>query len=102
MASDDLVRGWTPMYAHLRYERPEAAIAWLTTAFGLRERVRMTAPDGGFITAKLEGPSGGLFMVAASSPGFTRWMRERVPDLREPAERPWPNLSHTITAIVAD
>ena len=92
---DDVVRGWAPVYPHLRYQEPGEAIAWLSRVFGLRERVRMTGPDGAIIVAKLESPGGGLVMVAGSSPDFHQWIRERVPDFREQQGRPWPNLSHT-------
>jgi uncharacterized glyoxalase superfamily protein PhnB len=100
--SEDVVRGWAPVYPHLRYENPDEAIAWLARVFGFRERVRMAGPDGSLITSKLEGPEGGLVMVAGSSPDFEQWIRERVPDFREQRERPWPNLSHTTTAMVSD
>jgi uncharacterized glyoxalase superfamily protein PhnB len=100
--SDDIVRGWTSVYPHVRYEEPRAAIDWLTRVFGFRERVRMARPDGGIIISKLETPGHGLVMVAGVSPDFTAWMRERVPDLREPEVRPWPNLSHTTTVVVSD
>jgi len=90
------------VYPHLRYAEPREAIAWLTRVFGFRERVRMSQPDGTVITAKLEGPGGGLVLVAGSSPEFEEWVRERVPGFREQVERPWPNLSHTTTVLVSD
>jgi uncharacterized glyoxalase superfamily protein PhnB len=98
----DLVRGWSPVYPHLHYREPGEAIAWLTRVFGFRELVRMAEPDGTLITSKLESPGGGLVMVARSSPEFTEWIRERVPDFREQRERPWPNISHATTVIVGD
>ena len=99
---DDVVRGWAPVYPHLRYQEPGEAIVWLSRVFGFRERVRMTGPDGGIIVAKLESPGGGLVMVAGRSPDFQQWIRERVPDFREPPGRPWPHLSHTTTVLVSD
>jgi uncharacterized glyoxalase superfamily protein PhnB len=66
--SGDIVQGWATVYPHIRYEQPVEAIAWLSRAFGFRERVRMARPDGSFITAKVETPGGGLVMVAGSSP----------------------------------
>jgi uncharacterized glyoxalase superfamily protein PhnB len=100
--TEDLVRGWAPVYPHIHYREPAEAIAWLTRVFGFRERVRMTGPDGTFITSKLETPGGGLVMVAGSSPEFTEWIQERVPGFREQQDRPWPNLSHTTTVMVSD
>ena len=100
--SGDIVQGWATVYPHIRYEQPVEAIAWLVRAFSFRERVRMARPDGSFITAKVETPGGGLIMVAGSSPDFTEWVRQRVPDLREPPEKPWPNLSHSTTVAVTD
>ena len=100
--SEDLVRGWMAVYPHLRYESPQAAIAWLSRAFGFRERVRMARPDGSIITCKLETPGGGLVMIAGHSPDFTQWMRARVPDFREPQGLAWPHLTHTVTVMMAD
>ena len=100
--TDDIVHGWTPVYPHVRYQDPGDAIAWLTRAFGFRERVRMAEPDGTIITSKLETPGGGLVMVAGASPDFQTWIRERVPEFRQPDERPWPNLTHTTTVMVGN
>ncbi|MGH7924951.1 MAG: VOC family protein [Candidatus Binatus sp.] len=100
--NDDIVQGWATVYPHIRYDSPVEAIAWLSRAFGFRERVRMAGPDGSFITAKLETPSGGLVMVAGSSPDFTEWVRQRVPNLHQPPEKPWPYLSHSTTVTVSD
>jgi uncharacterized glyoxalase superfamily protein PhnB len=100
--TDRLVVGWAPVYPHLRYREPSAAIAWLTHVFGFRERVRMARPDGTIITSKLETPGGGLVMVAEASREFTEWIRERVPGFREQQEPPWPHVSHTTTVMVSD
>jgi uncharacterized glyoxalase superfamily protein PhnB len=99
---DDVVRGWAPVYPHLRYQEPGKAIAWLSRVFGFREQVRMTGPDEAIIVAKLESPGGGLVMVAGHSPDFQQWIRERVPDFREQQGRPWPHLWHTTTVMVSD
>jgi len=100
--AEDVVVGWAPVYPHLRYADPLAAIAWLTRVFGFRERVRMARPDGSVITSKLEAPGGGLVMVAGMSPDFVDWMRARVPGFREQTDAPWPNLSHGVTVMVSD
>ncbi len=60
------------------------------------------AADGTVITSKLEGPEGGLVMVAGSSPDFQAWVRERVPGFHEQQQPPWPNLSHATTVLVSD
>src|SRR5262245_36298681 len=62
----------------------------------------MARPDGTFIISKLETPGGGLVMVAGRSSEFEEWIRERVPNFRAQTGRPWPNVSHTITVMVAD
>lgn len=100
--TDDVVHGWAPVYPHLRYEEPREAIAWLTRVFGFRERVRMSRPDGTVIASKLEGPGGGLVMVSGNSPDFQKWIRERVPGVREQQGRGWPDLSHTTTVMVSE
>lgn len=100
--AQDLVHGWAPVYPHLKYADPAAAIAWLARAFGFRERVRMAQGDGTIITSKLETPGGGLVMVAGSSDEFKEWIRARVPNFREPKEPGWPNLTHTTTVMVSE
>jgi len=100
--SDDVVRGWATVYPHLRYRDPIAAIDWLCRVFGFRERVRMSLPDGHFITSKLEGPDGGLVMIAGITPDLESWLRERLDDFRPRHEQPWPDLSHVTTVQVAD
>ncbi len=99
---DDVVRGWATIYPHLRYRDPIAASEWLCRVFGFRERVRMSMPDGYFITSKLEGPDGGLVMVAGITPGLEAWLRERVPGFRPQSGHPWPDLSHVTTVQVKD
>jgi uncharacterized glyoxalase superfamily protein PhnB len=94
---EDAVAGWALVYPHLAYQDPVAAIAWLSKAFGFRERVRMEDEDGSFITAKLETPAGGLIMVTGHSDD---WLRERVPGL--PRQLAYPHLGHTISVMVAD
>ncbi len=98
----DLTREWAPVYPHLRYRDPLAAIDWLTRVFGFRERVRMERPDGGIIVSKLEGPDGGLVMVAGHPPELNDWMRERLPNFHPQREQAWPDLSHVITVVVRD
>ncbi len=100
--SDDVVRGWATVYPHLRYRDPITAIDWLCRAFGFRERVRMSMPDGEFITSKLEGPDGGLVMIAGITPGLEDWLRERLDEYRVQAEQSWPDLSHVTTVQVKD
>jgi hypothetical protein len=58
--------------------------------------------QGTVITSKLETPSGGLVMVAGSSPDTKNWIRGRVPDFREQRELSWPKLSYATTVMVDD
>jgi uncharacterized glyoxalase superfamily protein PhnB len=90
------------VFPHIRYEEPGPAVAWLTRVFGLREQVRLAGDDGTVYVSELEGPDGGRLMVGGVTPAYKAMIRQRVPDFREPNERPWPNLSHSTTVIVAD
>jgi uncharacterized glyoxalase superfamily protein PhnB len=96
---EDAATGWALVYPHLAYEDPIAAIAWLSKAFDLRERVRMDDEDGGFITAKLETPAGGLVMVTGHS---DEWLRERLPGIPRREKLPYPQPGHTISVMVPD
>lgn len=102
MVIADAAVGWAPVYPHLMYRDPEAAINWLVRVFGFRERVRMTDPhDGKVIVAKLQPAEAGLVMVSGycTTEG---WLRERVPAFEEQPEPPWPHLGHAISVMVAD
>lgn len=102
LVTQGIVEGWALVYPHLRYQEPGEAIAWLSRVFGFCERVRLARPDGTVHVSKLEGPGGGLVMVAEISPDFKEWLRERMPGFREDQERPWPHLSHSTTVMVSD
>lgn len=97
----DVVREWPPVYPHIRYADPERAIEWLSRVFGFRERVRMAKPDRTFVTSKLEGPDGGIVMVAAGSADFEHWVRDRVSSFEE-GKPGRPNLTHSTTVLVTD
>jgi uncharacterized glyoxalase superfamily protein PhnB len=49
----------TPIIPYLLYEDAEAAIDFLTRAFGFRELNRTTSDTGRIVNAELEGPGGG-------------------------------------------
>jgi uncharacterized glyoxalase superfamily protein PhnB len=49
----------TPIIPYLLYEDAEAAIGFLTQAFGFREHNRTTTPEGRIMNAELVGPNGG-------------------------------------------
>jgi uncharacterized glyoxalase superfamily protein PhnB len=100
--SVDLVHGWSAVYPHLGYSDPAQAIDWLTRVFGFRERVRMSEPDGSIITCKVETPGGGLIMIDRYSAEPGEWLRDRVPNMRVLAERPWPQRGHDISVMVDD
>jgi uncharacterized glyoxalase superfamily protein PhnB len=99
-----------PVAAYLFYENVAAALDWLAAAFGLRERYRVTAPNGAIAHAEME-LGGGLVMIGnvgvrnASRPATVRSsVYAYVPDVaahcararaagaaivEEPAERPF-------------
>lgn len=54
---------------YLYYRDVSAAIAWLTRAFGFRERSRMPGPDGGVMHAEME-IADGLIMMGCPSPDY--------------------------------
>jgi hypothetical protein len=56
-----------PMIAH---EDASAALAWLTKAFGFRERTRSTMPDGSIGHAEMEIGGDGVIMLAEPSPHY--------------------------------
>jgi uncharacterized glyoxalase superfamily protein PhnB len=53
---------------YLSYTDPDAAIAWLSEAFGFEERLRYTEPDGTVSHAELE-LSGDSVMLSGGDPG---------------------------------
>jgi uncharacterized glyoxalase superfamily protein PhnB len=95
-------RGWPTLYVHLRYERPEEAIAWLVRAFAFNEVTRASRPEGRLIVAELEGPAGGTVMVATLDDDFKAWMRERVETTRIDAIVPYPWLGSVASLLVDD
>jgi len=90
------------IFPHLRYENIKEAVAWLARVFGFRERVRLASPDGIVHVAELQGPGGGMLMIGLLSPDYRAVLARTVPGFQQPAERPFPNLSHSITAMVVD
>lgn len=58
-----------PVIPMLTYEDAAAAIDWLTTAFGFRERLRHTEPDGRVSHAELE-LGAGVIMLANGGAGY--------------------------------
>jgi uncharacterized glyoxalase superfamily protein PhnB len=87
--------------AHLSYEDPFAAVAWLRRVFGLTEVKRFDRGEDN-LTARLRGPDGGVVMISGQDDDFKTWMRERAPRFEEPTGRSWPLLTHAITVIVDD
>ena len=76
-----------PMIA---YEDAAAAIDWLVNAFGFRERLRYTEPDGTVTHAELE-LNGGLIMLATPTPDYVspRRLRETCEEARKSADNPF-------------
>jgi uncharacterized glyoxalase superfamily protein PhnB len=54
---------------YLLYEDVEAALAWLATSFGLKERMRMPGPDGKIVHAEME-LAEGLVMMGCPGPEY--------------------------------
>jgi uncharacterized glyoxalase superfamily protein PhnB len=80
-------QGVIPMIA---YEDGVAALDWLATAFGFRERTRMMGKDGRISHAEME-TGEGLIMLASPTPDYESPRRHR--ETCEPARRwsavPW-------------
>jgi uncharacterized glyoxalase superfamily protein PhnB len=55
---------------YLLYEDATAAIEWLTSVFGLRERDRMANEDGAVTHAELEFGDDGLVMIGHPGPDY--------------------------------
>lgn len=89
------------MIPHLSYEDPFAALAWLCRVFGFTEEKRFDRGEDN-LTARLEGPDGGVVMISGHDRDFKGWMRERAPHFEEATGRSWPLLTHAVTVIVED
>ena len=94
-------RGWPTVYPHLRYERPEEAIAWLGRVFGFREIARASRADR-LIVSELEGPDGGTVMLAALDDEFRDFVRQRVPGSHGLDTTSYPVVSASISIAVKD
>src|SRR4029453_6991457 len=53
----------------LSYEDGVAALQWLTSAFGFRERTRLTTPDGRLSHGEMQAGEG-LIMLASPTPDY--------------------------------
>ncbi len=74
----------------LSYENGAAAMHWLASAFGFRERTRMLSPDGRVAHGELEA-GGGLIMLATPSPDYQspRHHRDTCEQARKWSTVPW-------------
>jgi uncharacterized glyoxalase superfamily protein PhnB len=54
---------------YLHYEDVAGALAWLTRAFGFRERLRMPGPDGSIMHAEME-LADGVVMMGRPGPDY--------------------------------
>ena len=74
----------------LAYEDGFAALAWLSRAFGFRERTRMAGPDGRLAHGEMEAGDG-LVMLATPSPHYEspRTHRASCERARRWSEVPW-------------
>lgn len=85
---------------HLHYDDVHAALAWLRRVFGLVEQTRFERGDT--LTARLEGPDGGVVMISGIDEEFRGWMRTRAPRFEQSAGPSWPLLTHAVTVLVDD
>ena len=65
----------------LAYEDPNAAIEWLSRAFGFMEKTRILMPDGTVGHAEMETELGGTIFLANPTPAYQspKTHRERCP-----------------------
>jgi uncharacterized glyoxalase superfamily protein PhnB len=61
----------------LAYENGPAAMDWLVTAFGFREKARWLDDSGRLSHGELQVPGGGLIMLATPSPHYEAPKRHR-------------------------
>ena len=55
---------------YVLYEDVAGALEWLTTAFGFRERLRFTAPDGSVTHAEMQNGDDGVVMLGQPGPEY--------------------------------
>ncbi len=80
----------------LSYEDAAGALEWLAKAFGFRERLRYTDPDGRVSHAELE-LGDGVVMVASPTPDYQSPRRHR--EVCEPARR-WSSVPYIIDGVL--
>lgn len=95
------VDGGQQVTPHLRYDDVHAALAWLRRVFGMVEVARFQN-DGDNVTARLEGPDGGVVMISGVDEGLRGWVQARAPRFEQAAGRYWPVLTHVVTVVVDD
>src|SRR5260370_9551169 len=80
----------------LAYRDGPKAMDWLATAFGFKERARLTTPEGQLSHGEMEA-GGGLIMLATPSPGY-----EGPKQHREGCEqaRRWSSAPYVIDAVL--
>ena len=66
------------IYPALRYKDAPAAIRWLTTAFGLTERMVVPGPDDTIAHAQLAWGDGGMIMLGSTTDGGDGRLAEQV------------------------
>ncbi len=86
MATDE----YPPVIPMLAYEDGFAALAWLTKAFGFRERMRLVGDDGLLAHGEMEA-GGGVIMLATPTPDYEspRRHREHCAQARKWSAVPW-------------
>lgn len=81
----------------IAYEDGAAALEWLATAFGFRERIRMTGQGGRISHAEMEAGDG-LIMLASPTPDYQGPRRHRASC--EPT-RKWSSRSSTVCSYMS-
>jgi uncharacterized glyoxalase superfamily protein PhnB len=80
----------------LSYEDAPAALDWLASAFGFRERMRMAGPDGTIGHAEME-LGDGVIMLASPTPDYESPKRHRE---RCDAARTWSSVPWVINGVL--
>ena len=90
--------GYPPVIPMLAYEDAAAAADWLVKAFGFRERLRFTEPDGTVSHAELE-LEGGLVMLATPTPDYQGPKRHREGCA---AARKWSETPYIVDGVLVN
>jgi len=91
------VAAWPAVVPMVQYENAEAAIAFLTAAFGFEERQRFVDGRGKVTDAILSVPGGGVVMLGEGAPAYQGPRRHR--DGCEAARR-WQDTPYIVDGVL--